>query len=101
MTETAAIDPLRPMQPSRRESDHDRTPELLAYMTTALVFFVTASLLLRPVPTENGNVIYLIVGQIITGWLMSLGYYYSTTANTKNKDRMLANSVPVSAAKAP
>ncbi len=83
----------------RRESDHDKTPERLAYLATALVFFVTASLLYRPLPEGAHDILYLIVGQLVVGWLMALGYYYSTTANAKSKDKMLANSVPVSSVK--
>jgi hypothetical protein len=95
MTEVV-LDPLQPQALSRRESDHDKTPERLAYLTTALVAIIVIRLLGWETPATNANVIYLVVGQVISGWMLSLGYYYSTTANAKSKDKMLANSVPVS-----
>jgi hypothetical protein len=81
-----------------RRNQDDHTAKHLVWVTSGLVCFVVLGLFLLPIPKQNENVLYLVSGQVIGGWLMALNYHFGTTAGTRTKDRLLAESVPASLA---
>ena len=65
----------------------DRTPDVLAYLTTLLMFMTVGSLFFVTIPEGNKDVVYLVTGQVVGGWLMALGYYYQTTAQHREQQK--------------
>lgn len=79
----------------RRESRNQYMPSALAIILTIMVACVVASLMRLPIPAENKDVLVFMAGQLTTAWMIAIGYYYQSTAGSKAKDALLAESIPV------
>lgn len=81
---------------AREIATGDDTPKILAIITTAMVSLTLLGLMAFPIPADNKDVIYLLVGQIVSAWMMALSYYFGTTRRSGLKDdanRQLAGAV--------
>lgn len=80
----------------RRSEPHNNfMPSLLALILTVMVGCVVASLMRLPIPQDNKDVLVFMAGQLTTAWMIAIGYYYQSTAGSKAKDALLADSIPV------
>lgn len=79
----------------RSESKHNYMPSVLAVTLTVMVGCVVASLMRLPIPADNKDVLVFMAGQLTTAWMIAIGYYYQSTAGSKAKDALLADSIPV------
>lgn len=68
----------------------ETTPRRLAYTATLLVALDLIALFFVPIPDANNEVIFLLSGQIVSGWMLAIGYYYSTTSHSARKDAAIA-----------
>ena len=77
----------------------DYTPAIGFYLITAGFFGLLAALLKWNVPEANKAVIYTMVGSLGTAWVACVGYYYGSSAGSKNKDTLIFNSTPTDGTK--
>lgn len=80
---------------SRRGKPQSKMPAILVLLLTAMVCVLMLGLMLFPIPTDNKDVLVFMAGQITPAWMVALGYYYSSNSGSKNKDELLAASVPI------
>lgn len=84
------------IKPARRRSENkSKMPAILALLLTFMVAVYMGSLIFFPIPEANKETLIYMGGQLATAWLLSMGYYYSTTSGSSSKDRLLADSVQV------
>lgn len=84
------------LQNTRRANQkHGNMPAVLAIVLTVMVGCVVAALMTLPIPTENKDVLVFMAGQLTTAWMISIGYFFQSTAGSKAKDALLADSVQV------
>jgi len=84
------------LQNTRRTAQkHGSMPAVLALVLTIMVGCVVASLMTLPIPPDNKDVLVFMAGQLTTAWMISIGYYFQSTAGSKAKDALLADSVQV------
>lgn len=80
---------------TRRPDDKSKMPAILALLLTFMVAVYMGGLIFFPIPEANKETLIYMGGQLATAWLLSMGYYYSTTSGSKNKDALIADSVQV------
>ena len=83
------------LQKRRGEPHNNFMPSVLAITLTFMVGCVVASLMQLPIPADNKDVLVFMAGQLTTAWMVAIGYYFQSTAGSKAKDALLADSVPV------
>lgn len=62
---------------------------ILSMMVTAGFFFCLYYLLTKPVPVENKEVLYTILGSLGTVWVMIMNYYFGSTSSSRAKDQTI------------
>jgi len=72
----------------------DHTPAIGFYFITAGFFGLLTMLLYKVIPTENKSVLDVMVGSLGTAWVGAVGYYYGSTAGSREKNGMLHKSTP-------
>jgi hypothetical protein len=68
----------------------DNTPRLLALLTSAMVVGCIGLLFSWPVPAENRDVLYMLTGQVVVGWMMAMSYFLGTTSRSATKDQTIS-----------
>jgi len=76
-------------------------PGILTLINT-VGFFTTMGLVifkgLPPTSEAGGQVILLLIGALITGYTATQAFWVGANSNSRAKDEMLANSIPISSA---
>lgn len=75
-------------------STHSSTPTVLTYLIT-LGFFGILGWMLHDDSVVNSPPIMIMLGSLGTAWTGCISFWFGTTQGSQNKDRLLANSVPV------
>lgn len=70
----------------------DWTPKVLAYMTTLGLFSCLGALYVVPIPEANEKPLLLLLGSVVTAWLMVMAYYYSQSAANVSREAVKANT---------
>lgn len=71
------------------------TPRIMAALFLVMYFTIQWYLLRHIIPQEMREIIMRTLGTIDMGVGIILGYYYGTSASSKNKDGLLYNSKPI------
>ncbi len=72
---------------------HSKMPAILTIMVTLGFFGVLTALLMLPELKAN-EIVLVMVGQLSAVWGACVAFYVSTTFNSANKTKMLAESLP-------
>lgn len=72
---------------------HSKMPAILTIMVTVGFFGVLTALLAMPELKAN-EIVLVMVGQLSAVWGACVAFYVSTTFNSANKTKMLAESLP-------
>lgn len=80
---------------SRRHTPQSKMPAILSILLTIMFTIQLIALMIYAIPESNKEIIIYMAGQLGTAWLLAIGYYFSSTSSSKNKDQLLADSVPV------
>lgn len=78
----------------REAAVKDITPSVLAYGLTLGFFGLIGAAIALPFPEANQNILTMLMGSIGTAWVGAMAYYFGSTAGSREKNTMLANSVP-------
>lgn len=70
----------------------DRVPAVLATVAVVGFFGVLAALFFVIPPKDNGDVIYLLLGQVAGAYAMVLAYYFGSSSGSAAKTTALANA---------
>lgn len=70
----------------------DRVPAVLATVAVVGFFGVLAALFLMVPPKDNGDVIYLLLGQVAGAYAMVLAYYFGSSSGSAAKTSALADA---------
>lgn len=70
----------------------DRVPAVLATVAVVGFFGVLAALFLMVPPKDNGDVIYLLLGQVAGAYAMVLAYYFGSSSGSRIKTAALADA---------
>jgi hypothetical protein len=73
----------------------DRTVRNLAYAITLGFFGILVGLMFVNIPPESKGVLYVMLGSLGTAWTGVVGYYFGTTAGSKQKTELLARAQPI------
>lgn len=68
----------------------DHTPAILAIIATLAVVGEMIIVHFQPVPQGNATLVTQIQTGLIGGWMVAMGYYFSTTANSKKNAETIA-----------
>lgn len=77
---------LKDTQHARDSHKLSVVPAILVFMMTALVAAMQAMLIYLPVPAENRDVIFTLVGNIMPVWAGCVAYWVGTTRSSNAKD---------------
>jgi hypothetical protein len=69
----------------------DRTPKILAYLVTAGFFGMLVFMLFKPIPTENRDIVNIMLGVLGSTFGGIVAYYYGSTKGSEAKSALLAN----------
>jgi len=70
-------------------------PVILGSFLTVGIFAVLVFVLTQPVPQESVRIIDMIIGSILTQWVMAMGYFFGTTSSSAKKTELLAKAEPI------
>ena len=73
----------------------DRTPKILAYLITAGFFGMLAAMLFKIIPTENRDILNIMLGALGSTFGAVTSYYYGSTRGSETKSAMLAQAAPL------
>lgn len=73
----------------------DAAPILLAVIITAGYFSALVFVLNHPIPKESERIIDMMLGTLTTVWIMSVSYFFGTTASSARKNEIIAKAGPV------
>ncbi len=71
-----------------------KMPGILSIILTIGVFFWGWLLATYTIPEQNKSIFFTFLGSYMSGWLLSIGYYFSTTFSSGATDSMIYNSTP-------
>ena len=74
-------------------STQSNTPTVLTYMVTA-GFFGILGWMMHDNSVVDSPPIMIMLGSLGTAWTGCISFWFGTTSNSQNKDRLLANSSP-------
>lgn len=78
-----------------RPSKTDWPPIILSCVVTVGYFMTLVFVLTQPIPKESERVIDVMIGTLTTVWIMTMTYFFSTTAGSTKKTDLLAKAGPV------
>ncbi len=67
----------------------DKTPAVLAYLTTLMFSAALVGLYMVPIPDPNKATVYLMLGSLGTVWITAMQYYHGTSRSSAKKDDMI------------
>lgn len=70
----------------------DRTPKILAYLVTAGFFGMLVFMLFKPIPTENRDIVNIMLGVLGSTFGGIVAYYYGSTKGSEAKSALLAQA---------
>lgn len=73
----------------------DWAPVILGTILTIGVFVILGFVLTQPIPEASIRVVDMIIGSILTQWVMAMGYFFGTTASSSKKTDLIAQAGPV------
>lgn len=80
----------------KRETNvKDNTPKILAYLITIGFFGIIAFMLFGKIPSENKDILYILLGSLGTAWTGCIAYYFGSTNGSMEKSKLLALSEPI------
>ncbi|MBK8189046.1 MAG: hypothetical protein IPK79_01170 [Vampirovibrionales bacterium] len=71
----------------------DRVPAVLATVAVVGFFIVLGALFFVIPPKDNGDVIYLLIGQVAGAYAMVLAYYFGSSSGSKLKTMVLGDTI--------
>jgi hypothetical protein len=77
----------------------DRTPKILAYLVTMGFFGMLVFMLFKIIPTENRDILNIMLGSLSSTFTAIVAYYYGSTKGSEAKSAMLAQAAPADGAK--
>lgn len=81
-----------PHTPKRR---WDLAPILLSSLITLGYFAALVYVLTKPIPKESERIIDMMLGTLTSVWIMSVSYFFGTTASSAKKTELIAKAGPV------
>lgn len=63
----------------------DRTPAILAYITTAMVAAMVAGLFFYEIPVGNEKTVYALVGTLTTVWIGAMQFYHGAVLKDEHR----------------
>lgn len=76
----------------RREVDlKDSTTKYLAYIVSAMFFLYIIVMCFTNIPPTSKEMLLMLGGVLGTGWTAVIGYYFGSSASSKEKNGMLVN----------
>lgn len=72
----------------------DRTPKILAYLVTLGFFSMLVFMLFKIIPTENRDILNIMLGSLSSTFTAIVAYYYGSTKGSEAKSALLAQSTP-------
>jgi hypothetical protein len=69
-------------------------PAVLSVVVTLGFFGILLALMFGTVKLADSQALVLLLGSLSTGWGVVMAFWFGTTAGSKDKTEMLANSVP-------
>lgn len=80
---------LADVQHARESHKHSKMPATLCIMLSVMVSVCLWALFTQTIPGANSQIIYLVIGQVITLWAGSCVYFIGTTRSSANKTMMM------------
>jgi hypothetical protein len=77
----------------------DRTPKILAYLVTLGFFGMLIFMLFKIIPTENRDILNIMLGALGSTFTAIVSYYFGSTRGSEAKSAMLAQAAPTDGAK--
>lgn len=78
-----------------RKIRRDYAPVILATILTIGYFCVLTYVLTQPIPKDSERIVDMMIGSLLTQWIVAMGYFFNTTAGSAKKTELLAKSGPV------
>jgi hypothetical protein len=72
----------------------DWTPRILGYGVTAGFFGLLAFLIKHEVPPASRDLLNIMLGTLGSAWVSVMTYYFGSSAGSRAKDTLIANSTP-------
>lgn len=70
-------------------------PAVLAILLSMMFGAALIALFTVEIPVRNESSLLIMFGSLQTAWILSMNFYYSSTSGSKEKDKLLADSVQV------
>lgn len=80
------------VQHAREQHKHSPMPAIICCALTVVVAGIAYSLLNHEIPKTNGEILYMLIGQVITAWIGSVAYWIGTTRSSASKTVMMSKS---------
>lgn len=78
---------------SARETHKDaRTPTILSYVLTLMVFVAGYAIFMAEIPEANNTVANLLFGALLAKWGDSIAYWYGTTKGSSDKNKFMTGT---------
>lgn len=77
----------------------DRTPKILAYLVTLGFFGMLIFMLFKIIPTENRDILNIMLGALGSTFTAIVSYYFGSTRGSEAKSALLAQAAPADGAK--
>jgi hypothetical protein len=68
----------------------DRTPKILSYLVTAGFFGMLIAMMFKIIPSENRDILNIMLGALGSTWVSVIGYYFGTTKGSEQKTSIIA-----------
>lgn len=78
------------MEPKKGNDCSNAVPFILALITTVGFFSSLICLFFRAFPSENQQLINALISTLGTVWVLQMGYFFNSSASSKQKDQTIA-----------
>lgn len=76
------------------KATRSRVPAWLSFVVTVGYFGILLAMMFGKVQLSDSQALLLMLGSLTTAWGMVMAFWFGTTAGSKDKTEMLANSIP-------